>query len=81
MHTVFFPADSRIPLSRSAWNVGSSLVSHAAIFDASLEPLRPRVCDGLPPYDDDDDLPSALTEISPLLIGAGQQHRTKRIQV
>jgi hypothetical protein len=43
-----------------------------------LEPLRPRVRDGLPPYDD---LPPALTEISPLLIVAGQRHRTKRIQV
>ena len=41
--------------------------------------FRLRVRDGLPPYDDD--LPPAWTEVSLLLIVAGQRHRTKRIQV
>jgi hypothetical protein len=37
MHNVFFPADSKIPLSRSAWNGGSSQISRAVLLDTSLD--------------------------------------------
>jgi len=37
MHTVFFSGRFKDSSSRSAWNVGSSPVRHAVIFDTSLD--------------------------------------------